>query len=247
MSGRLAGKRCLVTGGGSGIGRAVARRFAAEGAAVVVAGRRARRLEETAAGNDAISVLAGDAGDPADAQAMIEAVVERHGGVDVLFHAAGTLRRNEVLVETTEEEWDADVATNLTSVFLLCRVAIPHLLESRGSIVLVASQLAHVGSPGYATYAATKGGVLAFVRALATDLGPAGVRVNALSPGIVDTEMAYVGRDFAAIREQIAAALPLRRVGTPEDMTGPAVFLASDESDWMTGQSLVVDGGWTAQ
>lgn len=247
MSGRLQGKRCLVTGGGSGIGRGVALRFAAEGAAVVVAGRRAERLQETATGADGISTQAGDAGDPDDARAMVEAVVSRHGGLDVLFHAAGVLRRNEILTETTQEEWDDDVAANLTSAFHLCRAAIPHLLESRGTIVLVASQLAHVGSPGYATYCATKGGILALTRALACDLGPRGVRVNALSPGVVETEMAYIGRDFAAMRDQVAAGLPLRRVGTPEDMAGPAVFLASEESSWMTGHSLVVDGGWTAQ
>ena len=247
MSGRLAGKRCLVTGGGSGIGRAVARAFADEGASVVVAGRRAARLDETGAGRDAISTYAGDVAVAADARAMVEAAVERHGGLDVVFHAAGVLRRNEVLAETSQEEWDYDLAANLTGTFQVCRFAIPHLRASRGVIVLVASQLAHVGSPGYASYSAAKGGVLGFTRALAVDLGPDGVRVNALSPGVVDTEMAYIGRDFDAIRDEVAGRLPLRRVGTADDMIGPAIFLASDESDWMTGQSLVVDGGWTAQ
>jgi meso-butanediol dehydrogenase/(S,S)-butanediol dehydrogenase/diacetyl reductase len=247
VSGRLAGKRCLVTGGGSGIGRAVALRFAAEGAVVVVAGRRAEPLQATAASAPGISTQPGDAGDVRDARKMVDAVVSRHGGLDVLFHAAGTLRRNEVLTETTQEEWDRDLNANLTSAFQLCRAAIPYLVDSSGTIVLVASQLAHVGSPGYATYCATKGGIVGLTRALAVDLGPRGVRVNALSPGVVETEMAYIGRDFAALRDQVAASLPLRRVGTPEDMTGPAVFLASGESGWMTGHSLVVDGGWTAQ
>ena len=247
MSARLAGKRCLVTGGGSGIGRAVALRFAAEGAAVVVTGRRAEKLQETAAGAENVTIQAGDVGNAADARALVEAVVSRHGGLDVLFHGAGVLRRNEVLTETSEDEWRHDLDANLTSAFQLCRAAIPDLVEARGTIVLVASQLAHVGSAGYATYAATKGGVLGLTRALAVDLGPQGVRVNALSPGVVETDMAYVGRDFAAMRDQVAAGLPLRRVGTPEDMTGPAVFLASDEASWMTGHSLVVDGGWTAQ
>jgi NAD(P)-dependent dehydrogenase (short-subunit alcohol dehydrogenase family) len=247
VSGRLQGKRCLVTGGGSGIGRAVAHTFADEGALVVVAGRRADRLDETAAASGAIGVQAGDVASAVDARAMVEAVVDRHGGLDVVFHAAGVLRRNEVLAETSQEDWDRDLAANLTGAFQICRYAIPHLRESRGALVLVASQLAHVGSPGYASYCAAKGGVLALTRALATDLGPDGVRVNALSPGVVDTDMAYVGRDFDAVRERVAAGLPLRRVGTPADLVGPAVFLASDESGWMTGQSLVVDGGWTAQ
>jgi NAD(P)-dependent dehydrogenase (short-subunit alcohol dehydrogenase family) len=247
VTGRLEGRRCLVTGGGSGIGRAVARAFADEGASVVVAGRRADRLEETAAGRGAITTCPGDVAQAADGRAMVEAAVERHGGLDVVFHAAGVLRRNEVLEETTDEEWHADLAANLTGTFHVCRYAIPYLRASRGVLVLIASQLAHVGSPGYASYSAAKGGVLALTRALAVDLGPEGVRVNALSPGVVDTDMAYIGRDFDAIRDEVAARLPLRRVGTVDDMVGPAIFLASDESAWMTGQSLVVDGGWTAQ
>ena len=173
--------------------------------------------------------------------------VERHKGLDVLFHAAGVLRRNERLWETTEAEWNGDLSINLTGAYQACRFAIPRLRETGGTIVLVASQLAHISAPGYATYAATKGGVLALMRSLAVDLGPEGMRVNALSPGVVEAEMAYVGRDFAALRDQVAETIPLRRVGQPEDMAGPAVFLASDESGWMTGHSLVVDGGFTAQ
>lgn len=247
MSRRLEGKSCLVTGGGSGIGLAVARRFAAEGARVAVMGRRTHRLEEAAAESDAISAAPGDVSVSDDARRVVKAVVERHGGLDVLFHAAGVIRRNEQLEETTDDEWNHDMGINLGGAFNVCRFAIPHLEQSRGAIVLVASQLAHVAAPGYATYAVGKGAVLALARSLAIDLGPRGVRVNALSPGIVDTDFAYIGRDFDAVRDQIAASLPLRRVGTTEDMVGPAVFLASDESCWMTGQSLVVDGGSTAQ
>ena len=247
MTGRLEGKRCLVTGGGSGIGRAVARRFAAEGARVVVAGRRREPLEETGRGVEAITAVTGDASVAGDARRMVDAVVERHGGLDVLFHAAGVLRRNERLWETSEAEWNGDLAINLTGAYQACRFAIPRLRETRGTIVLVASQLAHISAPGYATYAATKSGVLGLMRSLAVDLGPEGMRVNALSPGVVETEMAYIGRDFDALRDQVAKTIPLRRVGQPEDMAGPAVFLASDESGWMTGHSLVVDGGFTAQ
>jgi meso-butanediol dehydrogenase / (S,S)-butanediol dehydrogenase / diacetyl reductase len=247
VSRRLEGKSCLVTGGGSGIGLAVARRFAAEGARVAVMGRRVDRLEEAAAESDAISAAPGDVSVAEDARRVVEAIVERHGALDVLFHAAGVIRRNERLEETTDDEWNHDMGINVDGAFNVCRFAIPHLEQSRGAIVLVASQLAHVAAAGYATYAVGKGAVLALARSLAIDLGPRGVRVNALSPGIVDTDFAYVGRDFGAVRDQIAASLPLRRVGTAEDMVGPAVFLASDESGWMTGQSLVVDGGFTAQ
>jgi NAD(P)-dependent dehydrogenase (short-subunit alcohol dehydrogenase family) len=247
VSGRLEGRRCIVTGGGTGIGRAVALRFAAEGARVVVSGRRQEPLEHVAAEGDAIEPYPADVADAAAARGLVEHAVGRFGGLDVLFHAGGVLRRNEVLIETTEEQWADEIAINLTGAFNLVRPAIPRLVESKGTIVLVASQLSHIAAPGYATYCAAKGGVLGLVRALAVDLGPSGVRVNALSPGVVETDMAYVGRDFAAIRDQVASMLPLRRVGTAEDMAGPAVFLASEDSAWMTGQSLVVDGGFTIQ
>jgi NAD(P)-dependent dehydrogenase (short-subunit alcohol dehydrogenase family) len=247
VSGRLEGKRCLVTGGGSGVGRAVARRYADEGAVVVISGRRADRLEETAAGVDAITICPGDVCVEADVRRMIAAVVERHGGLDVVFHAAGVLRRNEKLEETDLATWERDVAINLTGAYLVSRLSIPHLRESRGTLILVSSQLAHISSRGYPTYSATKHGVLGLVRSLALDLGPDGVRVNALSPGVTETDMAYIGRDFAAMRDQVAETIPLRRVGVPEDMTGPAVFLASEDSAWMTGQALIVDGGFTAQ
>ena len=229
------------------MGRAVARRYADEGALVVVSGRRGDRLEETAAGVDAITVCPGDVCAEDDARRMIDAVVARHGRLDVVFHAAGVLRRNERLEETDLATWERDVAINLTGAYLVSRLSIPHLRASRGTLILVASQLAHISSRGYPTYSATKHGVLGLARSLALDLGPDGVRVNALSPGVTETDMAYVGRDFAAMRDQVAETIPLRRVGVPEDMTGPAVFLAGEDSAWMTGQALIVDGGFTAQ
>jgi NAD(P)-dependent dehydrogenase (short-subunit alcohol dehydrogenase family) len=247
VSGRLTGRRCLVTGGGTGIGRAVARRYAEEGALVVVTGRRPEPLEETAAGSENITTFPGDVASAHDAEAMVGAVVERHGGLDVVFHSASVLRRNERLEETDEETWRQDVEINLTGTYHICRFAIPPLRASRGTLILVASQLAHISSRGYATYSATKHGVLGLVRSLALDLGPDGVRVNAISPGVTETDMAYIGRDFAAMREDVAERIPLRRVGSPEDMAGPAAFLASDDAAWITGHSLVVDGGFTVQ
>ena len=247
MSGRLQGKRCLVTGGGSGVGRAVARRYADEGAVVVVSGRRSERLDETASGFDSITTCPGDVSAEKDVQRMVDTVVERHGGLDVVFHAAGVLRRHEKLEETDLATWEHDVAINFTGTYLVSRLSIPHLRLSRGTLVLVASQLAHISSRGYPTYSATKHAVIGLVRSLALDLGPDGVRVNALSPGVTETDMAYIGRDFAAMRDQVAETIPLRRVGVPEDMAGPAVFLASEDSAWMTGQALIVDGGFTTQ
>ena len=244
---RLLDKRCIVTGGGTGIGRAVALRFAAEGAHVVINGRREGVLHEVAAAHENIGACAGDLTDPDAARRLVQHTTASLGGLDVLFHAAGSIRRNERLADTSDDEWAQDIATNLTGAFNVVRAAIPALRQTRGVVILVASQLAHIAAPGYATYCATKGGILSLTRALALDLGPDGVRVNALSPGVVETEMAYIGRDFAAIRDRVEASIPLRRVGQPDDMTGPAVFLASDDSQWMTGQSLVIDGGYTAQ
>ena len=225
----------------------MALRFAAEGARVIVNGRRSVPIENVAASHEDVGGFAGDGAEPEVMRELVAHTVSSLGGLDVLFHAAGILRRNEVVTETTDLQWAADVSVNLTGAFNVVRAAIPALKASQGTVILVASQLAHIAAPGYATYCATKGGVLALARALAVDLGPAGVRVNALSPGIVESDMAYIGRDFAAIRDQVAATIPLRRVGEPEDMAGPAVFLASDDSRWMTGQALIVDGGFTAQ
>jgi NAD(P)-dependent dehydrogenase (short-subunit alcohol dehydrogenase family) len=138
---------------------------------------------------------------------------------------------------------------NLDATFRLARACLREMVPRRsGSVVLVGSQLAQVGAPGYASYCAVKGAVEALVRALAVDFGPSGIRVNSLTPGLVQTPLAYVDRpDFDDQIETIAARLPLRRIGQPDDMAGPAVFLLSDDSAWMTGQSLVVDGGYTVQ
>ena len=142
----------------------------------------------------------------------------------------------------------AFVEINLISTIRMARAAYGALTEAgSGSIVLVGSQLAHIGIPGYATYCAVKGGVVAFARALAIDGGPLGVRVNVVSPGVVQTPMAYVDRpDFEEAAPAIAARHPLRRIGQPEDMAGAAVFLLSDDAGWMTAQTMIIDGGFTA-
>ncbi len=247
---RLEGRRILVTGASSGIGRAVAQRCASEGARVLATGRSAAELERTAAGSDGIVTFACDLAEEGSAEACVGACVERLGGIDGLLHAAGVVRRGEDVRETSDAQLAAFLDLNLSAAFRVARETIRALRAAGapGSLVLTTSQLAHVGAPGYASYCAAKGGVSALVRALAIDVGPHGIRVNALAPGLTRTPMAYVDRDDFDGSEQTFAALhPLRRIGEAEDMAGPSAFLLSDDSAWMTGQTLTIDGGYTAQ
>lgn len=191
---------------------------------------------------------AADLGQVAAADECVAAALSAFGRLDGVVHSAGIIRRQEDLRDTTDEQWARMMNVNLDASFRLARACLRAMVPHGGSIVLIGSQLAQVAAPGYASYCASKGAVESLVRALAVDFGPSGVRVNALAPGVVATPLAYVDRpDFDGQVDAIAARLPLRRIGQPDDMTGPAVFLLSDDSAWMTGQSLVVDGGYTAQ
>jgi L-xylulose reductase len=247
---RLEGRRILVTGASSGIGRAVAQRCASEGARVLASGRSAAELARTADGFEGIVTFACDLTDEGSAEACVGACVAKLGGIDGLMHAAGIVRRGEDVRDTGDAELAAFLDVNLSAAFRIAREAIRALRAAAdpGSLVLTTSQLAHVGAPGYASYCAAKGGVSALVRALAIDVGPHGIRVNALAPGLTRTPMAYVDRDdFDGSAPALAALHPLRRIGEAEDMAGPSTFLLSDDSAWMTGQTLTVDGGYTAQ
>src|SRR6516162_4480737 len=247
--GRLDGRTVLVTGATSGIGRAIAKRCAFEGANVLATGRDEARLAELAQEYTSIAVHPADLTEADAADGCAAVAVGRFGRLDGLAHAAGIVRRGEDIRNTTDQQWSLMRNINLDATFRLARACLREMVPQRsGSVVLVGSQLAQVGAPGYASYCAVKGGVEALVRALAVDFGPSGIRVNSLTPGLVQTPLAYVDRpDFDDQIETIAGRLPLRRIGQPGDMAGPAVFLLSDDSAWMTGQSLVVDGGYTAQ
>ncbi len=247
--GKLEQRVVLVTGATSGIGQAIARRCAEEGARVLATGRDEERLAELARGPAAIACHAADLRSAGGADACVAAAISAFGRLDGLVHAAGIVRRREDIRDTTDQQWAEMISANLDSSFRLARACLRVMgPRGTGSVVLVGSQLAHVASPGYASYCASKGGVEALVRALAVDFGPSGIRVNSLTPGVVATPLAYVDRpDFDDQVESIAARLPLRRIGRPEDLAGPAVFLLSDDSAWMTGQSLVIDGGFTIQ
>jgi NAD(P)-dependent dehydrogenase (short-subunit alcohol dehydrogenase family) len=250
----LSGRGALVTGAASGIGRAVALLFAREGAAVGLLDRdaegaraAAREIEQT--GGRALP-LPGDVTLDADCRRAVEAVQAAFSRLDVLVNAAGIIQRADVLA-TSEEQWDRTLAVNVKSVFLLARAAIPAMLAAGGgAIVNIASNWGLVGGARAAAYCASKGAVVTLTKALALDHGQQGIRVNCLCPGDVDTPMLrdearQLGLSWEAFREE-AAANPLGRVGTPEDVAHAALFLASSAAAFVNGAALVVDGGFVA-
>jgi 3-oxoacyl-[acyl-carrier protein] reductase len=241
---RLAGKTALVTGGNTGIGRAIALAFAQEGADVAVfwleQEGEARTLVETIErlGRRAQAIRA-DVTREADVRAGVRAVLDRLGELHVLVNNAG-IQKAQPIVETRVEDWDRMMAVHLRGTFLCCREVTPHM-QARGSgkIINMASQLAYTGRARYTAYSAAKGGVLTFTRALAQELAPA-IQVNAVAPGLIDTGFDPLP---ASRKQEIAAALPLQRLGRPEDVAPVVVFLASDEARYMCGQTLGPNGG----
>jgi NAD(P)-dependent dehydrogenase (short-subunit alcohol dehydrogenase family) len=247
---RLKGKVALITGGGTGIGAATARRFVNEGAKVVVMGRRQAPLEEVAAATGA-AVCVGDASRGEDAARAVAAAVERFGGLDVVVANAGG-HGIGAAHETDDAGWAQALESNLTSCFVLAREALPSLIERRGAIVVVSSLAGLFAGPAVAGYVTTKHALIGLTRSLARDYGPRGVRVNAVCPGWVRTPMADEQMDDLARRNGIereqayalvTSEVPLRRPGEPEDVASICLFLASDEAAIVTGTLLVADGG----
>jgi NAD(P)-dependent dehydrogenase (short-subunit alcohol dehydrogenase family) len=252
MGDRLRGKVAIVTGAGSrgpglGNGKAAAILFAREGARVLCVDQALARAEETVAliraeGGEAVG-LAADVTRADDCRAMVDAAVARWGGLDVLHNNVGIESRKDLL-ETTEEEWDQVLEVDLKSVFLATRAAAPAIIARGGGSVICVSSIAGHRGHGRTAYAAAKAGIEGFVRTVAVQLGPRGVRINAIAPGPVWTPMVEALGPEA--RERRRKASPLGTEGTGWDVGWGAVYLASDESRWVTGQILVIDAGLTA-
>jgi NAD(P)-dependent dehydrogenase (short-subunit alcohol dehydrogenase family) len=252
MSFSLEGKVAIITGGASGFGLATARRFAGAGARVVVASRRAELCRQAAAEIDGLG-LGVDVTDEAQVQRMVQEAVAHMGRVDILINSAGTIARTP-LPDTPLEEWEQVQATNLRGPFLCCKHVLPHMLAQGqgGAIVNIASYLGmHAGSGNTPAYGASKGGLIALTKALAVKYGPEQIRVNAICPAFVKTPLnAHIidgAPDPAAKEREIAAPYPLRRIGRPDDVAYAALYLASDAASWITGITLLVDGGLTAR
>lgn len=248
---RLLDRVAIVTGGGRGIGKAVALAYAGEGADLAVVARTSREIAQTVSeieklGRRGLAIQA-DVREPGDVNRMVTTVLETFGSVDILFNAAG-VRAVAPSEELAHQDWKKVIDVNLTGSFLCSQsVAQPMKKAGYGKIIMVGSMQAHSGAPFRAAYIASKTGLVGLTRGLGVEWAKHGINVNILSPGYFETDIILhqvkIGQlDMEAIKRRT----PMERIGKMEDLTGPAIFLASSESDFMCGQSLIIDGGWMA-
>ncbi len=247
MKRKLEGKVALVTGGTTGIGLAAAKLFHAEGATVIVTGKNPTTLEQARASLHGIAeVMSSDSGDPAQIERLFTHVAEQHGGLDVLFLNAGIVRRGTVTT-FSEADFDEVLRVNLKGPWLALKAAVP-LLRRGGAVVFNASINAHLGMPGTSAYAASKAALRSLGRTAASDLAERAIRVNAISPGPTDSgivEKMLPAEAAAATHRALQAKIPLGRLGSTEEIARVVLFLACEDSSFMTGEEVVVDGGMT--
>lgn len=250
--GRLDGKVALVTGGNAGIGEAIATVFAQEGAAVVITGRRKEELDRVVrgierSGGRAVGA-AGSVTDDAQVREAVATCLRAYGGLQIVVNNAGVGDFGRALHDLDDSSFHQMMDVNVTGVFRVCRAALPHLLAGGGgSIINISSIASLVGIPMSSAYSASKGALDAMTRAMAIDYAAAHIRCNSINPGLVETPMAaplLADKERAA---QVLSAYPMRRPGRPEEIAKLALYLASDESTWVTGASFPIDGGMTAQ
>ena len=243
---RLEGKKALVTGGSRGIGRACVAKLAAEGAKVAFVYHSNKESADSLVaemkeqGYD-VTALQADVADAAAVEALVNKLVAEWERVDILVNSAGVIRDGLVAM-MTQEDWATVINTNLGGTFNFCRYLTQQMMSQRsGSIINLSSVAAEFASSGQVNYAASKGGINGLTHGLAKELARRKVRVNAVSPGMIETDMSEAVRNVAG--DQIKKAIPMRRIGTPEDIANVVAFLASDEADYITGQVIRVDGG----
>jgi len=243
---KLNGKIAIVTGAGRGIGASIALTLAREGANVVIIDVDKQSAENVAnkikiLGRQALALKA-DVSKSVEVNKVIKAAWKQFGKIDILVNNAGIFKEAQI-TRMREEEWDETMNINLKGVFNCCRAVIPYMIkQGNGKIVNISSIDARQGCVGYAHYAASKAGVIGFTRSLAKELAPYGINVNAVAPGIIETDMTK--ERIAKFRRDYERLIPLGRIGKPEDVAGVVLFLVSNEADYITGQTINVDGGW---
>jgi len=240
----LTGKIAIVTGASRGIGRAIAQTLAARGAVVIAAARAdnsAQTVADIASAGGKAELASVDVTEAASVEAMVAGVLARHGRIDILVNNAG-IARDQLMLRMKRDDWDQVVATNLTSAFSCVQAVLKPMVKQRaGRIISIGSVVGQMGNAGQVNYAASKAGLIGFSKALAREIASRNVTVNVVTPGLIDAGMAKGITDKAQV--DWAAAIPLGRPGTPEDVAAAVCFLASDEAAYITGQVLAVNGG----
>jgi NAD(P)-dependent dehydrogenase (short-subunit alcohol dehydrogenase family) len=249
---KLSGKTALITGASKGLGKAMATALAAEGAAIALVSRDTAKLNEVAAeiraSGGRAEVFSADVSDEGQVNRVREEVATKFGGkLHILINNAGINIRKPI-TEFTLAEWNSVMNTNLTSVFLLCRAFVPMMKgQGYGRIINMTSMMSHVSLPGRTAYSASKTGLLGFTRALALELAPEKITVNGISPGVYGTEMNLPLTTNAELSAQFLSKIPVGRWGEPQEIGKLAVYICSEDTGFLTGTDIVIDGGWTAQ